>query len=399
MKIAILGYGTIGTGVFEIFENNTANIKKKAGDGIDVKYVLDLRDFPGEPVEKRLVHDFRVIAEDPEIACVVETMGGVEPAYSYVKELLLRGKSVCTSNKELVAKHGAELLEIARQKKENFFFEASVGGAIPVIRPINESFAADEIEEICGIVNGTTNYILTKMFDDGEDFSTALAEAQEKGYAERNPAADVEGHDACRKIAILASLACGAHVNYEKIYTEGITKLTTIDLGYARKLGKSIKLIAQMRKEDEAVFATVSPMLVGKDSPLFAVNGVFNGILVKGRYSGQIMFYGRGAGKLPTAAAVAADVVECARNLGKNEPVFWSGKEQQLADRMEEVNEFFVRVGVADEDRVKEVFDKITEVAPAEGEFAFTVKNVTERDFIEKMKGIRIINRIRVLNV
>ncbi len=399
MKIAILGYGTIGAGVYQVFEENAAGIRKKAGEDIDVKYVLDLREFPGEPVEKKLVHDFRIIAEDAEVACVVETMGGVEPAYSYVKELLLRGKSVCTSNKELVAKHGAELLEIARQKKENFFFEASVGGAIPVIRPINESFAADEILEICGIVNGTTNYILTKMFEDGEDFDTALAEAQEKGYAERNPAADVEGHDACRKIAILASLACGAHVNYEKIYTEGITKLTTVDLGYARKLGKSIKLIAQMRKVEGSVFATVSPMLVGTGSPLFAVNGVYNGILVRGRFSGQIMFYGRGAGKLPTAAAVSADVVECARNQGKNEPVFWSGKELNLTDRMEEVNDFFVRVNAADEEAVKQVFEKITEVAPAEGEFAFTVKGVSERDFIEKLKNIRIINRIRILNV
>jgi homoserine dehydrogenase len=399
MKIAILGYGTIGSGVYEIFGSNAAGIRKKAGDDIDVKYVLDLRDFPGDPVEKKIVHDFRIIAEDPEISCVVETMGGVEPAYSFVKELLLRGKSVCTSNKELVAKHGAELLEIARQKKENFFFEAAVGGAIPVIRPINESFSSDEIVEICGIVNGTTNYILTKMCDDGEDFSTALAEAQEKGYAERNPEADVEGHDACRKIAILSSLACGSHVNYEKIYTEGITKLTTVDLGYARKLGKAIKLIAQMRKEETGVFATVSPMLVGNGSPLFAVNGVYNGILIKGRFSGQIMFYGSGAGKLPTAAAVSADVVECARNAGKNEPVFWSGKELQLADRMEEVNDFFVRVHAGDADKVREVFDKITEVAPAEGEFAFTIKKISERDFIEKLKGIRIINRIRILNI
>ena len=399
MKIAILGYGTIGSGVFEIIENNAASIRKKAGDDIEVKYVLDLRDFPGDPAEKKLVHDFHIVAEDPEIACVVETMGGVEPAYSFVKELLLRGKSVCTSNKELVAKHGAELLEIARQKKENFFFEASVGGAIPVIRPINESFSADEIVEICGIVNGTTNYILTKMFEDGEEFATALTEAQEKGYAERDPSADVEGHDATRKIAILASLACGAHVNYEKIHTEGITKLTTVDLGYARKLGKVIKLIAQMRKEEEGVYATVSPMLVGAGSPLYAVNGVYNGILIKGRYTGQIMFYGKGAGKLPTAAAVCSDVVECARNAGKNEPVFWSGKEQPLTDRMEEVNDFFVRVHAADAGKVREVFDKITEVAPAEGEYAFTVKNVSERDFIEKLKGIRVINRIRILNV
>jgi homoserine dehydrogenase len=311
----------------------------------------------------------------------------------------MKGKSVCTSNKELVAAHGPELVELAKKNNVSYLFEASVGGGIPVLRSLNDSLKHEKVDAITGILNGTTNYILTKMDKEGMGFATVLKMAQEKGYAERNPAADVEGHDACRKIAILASLACGAHVNYEKIYTEGITKLTTVDLGYARKLGKSIKLIAQMRKEEDGVFATVSPMLVGNGSPLFAVNGVYNGILVKGRYSGQIMFYGKGAGKLPTASAVASDVIECARNTGKNEPVFWSGKEQQLADRMEEVNEFFVRVSVADEDRVREAFDKITEVSPAEGEFAFTVRNVSERDFIEKMKGIRIINRIRILNV
>ncbi len=399
MKIAILGYGTIGSGVFEIISENADGLKKKAGEEIVVSKVLDLRDFPGDPVQKCLTHDFREIVEDPEISVVVETMGGVEPAYSFVKELLLRGKSVCTSNKELVAGHGAELLEIARQKKENFFFEASVGGAIPVIRPINESFSADEIVEISGIVNGTTNYILTKMFADGEDFDTALKEAQRKGYAERNPEADVEGYDACRKIAILASLACGHHVNYEKIYTEGITRLTTVDLGYARKLGKSIKLIAKMKKTDEGIFASVAPMLVGDDSPLFAVNGVFNAVLVKGKYSGRIMFYGRGAGKLPTASAVCADVVECARNKTHNEPVFWSGKEQLLSDRMDEANDFFVRVQDTDEGAVRAAFGSVTEVTPCEGEFAFIVNGVTERDFIEKLKNIKIINRIRILTV
>lgn len=399
MKAAILGYGTIGAGVFQILEENAENIKKKAGEEIYVSKVLDLRDFPGDPVESRLTHDFRDIADDAEIGVVVETMGGTEPAYTFVKELLLKGKSVCTSNKELVARHGAELLEIARQRKINFFFEASVGGTIPVIRPINESFSADEITEIYGIINGTTNYILTKMCLDGEDFSTALSEAQQKGYAERNPEADVEGYDACRKIAILASLACRKNVNYERIHTEGITKLTTIDLGYARKLGRAIKLIAKVRREGELLYASVTPMLVGNESPLFAVNGVYNGILVRGQYAGQIMFYGSGAGKLPTASAVCGDVVECVRNKGKSEPVFWSSKDQIVADRLDEINSFFVRVSQSDADKVRASFGKIREVAPAEGEFAFTVDNISERDFVDKLKGIKVINRIRIMTV
>ena len=230
MKIAVLGYGTIGSGVVEALERNGESIAKRAGEKISVKYVLDLREFPGSSIEDILVHDFSIIATDEEVGCVVETMGGVEPAYSYVKECLLREKSVCTSNKELVAKHGAELLEIARQNKVNFLFEASVGGGIPIIRPLNQSLTADEILEISGIVNGTTNYILTKMSQEGETFESALASAQKLGYAERHPEADVEGYDAGRKIAILTSLAYGMQVDYEDVYMEGITKSEVIDM-------------------------------------------------------------------------------------------------------------------------------------------------------------------------
>ena len=230
MKIAVLGFGTVGSGVYEVIERNRENIAKRAGEEIEIKYVLDLRDFPGQPVQDVLVHNYDVIVNDPEVQVIVEVMGGIEPAYTFVKEALLKGKSVCTSNKELVARHGAELLEIAKQKKINFLFEASVGGGIPIIRPLNQSLTVDEIEEITGILNGTTNYILSQMRDEGIDFETALKDAQEKGYAERNPEADVEGYDACRKIAILTSLAYGMQVNFEDIYTEGITKITDTDI-------------------------------------------------------------------------------------------------------------------------------------------------------------------------
>ena len=401
MKIAILGYGTIGSGVFEVFGTNVDNIKKRAGEEITVKRVLDLREFPGDPVEACLTHDFRDIADDPEIECVVETMGGNEPAYTFLKELLLKGKSVCTSNKELVANHGTELLEIARQKKINFLFEASVGGAIPIIRPLMESFSGDEIIDICGIINGTTNYILTKMDRDGADYADVLAEAQAKGFAERNPEADVEGHDAARKIAILASLACGAEVDFRDVYTEGITKLTALDFEYARRMGRVIKLIASMRKIDGKVFSTVRPMLIPAETPLYTVNDVFNGILVNGRFSKSIMFYGSGAGKLPTASAVAADVIEVAKNRGRNIPIVWSNKKQPNEDRMEQKNDFFIRVKHSDRHKAKEVFSgvHIDELKPENGEYAFIARNMAEKDYEEAAKKVDIINKIRLLNV
>ncbi len=397
MKIAILGYGTIGSGVYKVFTQNPENVKAKAGEDISVKYVLDLRDFPGDPAEKCLVHDYKVIVNDPEVECVVETMGGDKPAYTFVKECLLAGKSVTTSNKEMVANHGPELIRIAKEKNVNFFFEASVGGAIPIIRPINESFSADEILEIRGIINGTTNYILTKMDLEGTDYETALAEAQDKGYAERNPEADVEGYDPARKIAILASLACGKFVDYQDIYTEGITKLTAFDFEYARHMGKSIKLIASMRKEEGNVFATVSPMLIDETSPLFTVNDVNNGILVNGKYSGTIMFYGRGAGSLPTASAVGADVVEICRNRGKNVPIIWSEEKQPVTDRLEEKNDFFIRVASFNKVKAREVFGKVEDLKPLTGEYAFIVRGITEREYEEAASRVRVINKVRIL--
>lgn len=398
MKIAVLGFGTVGSGVYEVLERNHENIAKRAGEEIQIKYVLDLRDFPGHPVQDILVHNYDDIVNDPEVEIIVEVMGGVEPAYTFVKEALLKGKSVCTSNKELVARHGAELLEIAKQKKINFLFEASVGGGIPIIRPLNQSLTVDEIEEITGILNGTTNYILTKMRDEGLDFSTVLADAQAKGYAERNPEADVEGYDACRKIAILTSLAYGMQVNYEDIYTEGITKITAEDIKYATAYDASIKLLGSSKKVDDKVYAMVAPKMIKSTHPLYSVNDVFNGILVKGNLLGDVMFYGSGAGKLPTASAVVSDVVDATKHKGTNIMTIWSSKRLEPADINSLEERFFVRVSACDEAKVKEVFTiaEVISVPDIIDEFAFITDVMPEEVFEKKAKEVPIINRIRV---
>lgn len=342
IEIAVLGYGTIGSGVVEVLETNRESIFKKAGHEIKLKYVLDLREFPGSPIEDILVHDYDIILNDDDVKVVVEVMGGVEPAYTFVKNALLKGKSVITSNKELVAKHGPELLQIACDKNINFLFEASVGGGIPIIRPLNQSLTADEIYEITGILNGTTNYILTKMRDEKLPFETVLKEAQDLGYAERNPAADVEGHDACRKIAILSSLAFGMHVDYEDIYTEGITNITDKDMAYAKEMGYDIKLLATSRRVGDVVYAMVSPMMIGSEHPLSHVHGVFNAVLVKGNVIGDVMFYGKGAGKLPTASAVVADIVDAVKHMSRNIISFWSTQKMTLHSIDEAEFSYFV---------------------------------------------------------
>ncbi|MCH5272642.1 MAG: homoserine dehydrogenase [Lachnospiraceae bacterium] len=398
MEIAVLGYGTVGSGVVEVLNLNKENITRRAGKDIHVKYVLDLRDFPGDAVEEILVHDFQVIANDPEIEIVVEVMGGVRPAYDFVKECLERGKSVCTSNKELVAKHGAELLEIAKQKRVNFLFEASVGGGIPIIRPLNQSLTADEIMEITGILNGTTNYILSQMHDYGYDFDTVLKKAQELGYAERNPEADVEGYDACRKLAILTSLAYGKQVDYEDIYTEGITKITAEDMKYADAMDASVKLLGIGRREDDKFFAMVAPRIIGKHHPLYSVNDVFNGILVRGNMLGDVMFYGSGAGKLPTASAVVADVVDAAKHVGTNIMTLWSSKKLALSSSTDAMNAFFVRVPAEEKDAAAAAFGTVREVKAegVDGEFAFVTEKMTEDAFAEKSRSVTVKNRIRV---
>lgn len=400
INIAVLGYGTVGSGVIEVLNINGKSIAKKAGKEINVKYVLDLKEFPDDPINDKIVSDYNIILEDPQVTIVAEAMGGIEPAYTFVKNALLKGKSVCTSNKELVAKHGSELLEIAKDKGINFLFEASVGGGIPIIRPLNQSLTADEIEEITGILNGTTNYILSKMSDEGVDFESALKEAQDKGYAEKDPEADVEGHDACRKIAILSSLAYGMEVNFEDIYTEGITKITDIDIKYAKAIGASIKLFASSINENDKVHAMVAPFMIKADHPLYSVNDVFNGIFVKGNVIGDVMFYGSGAGKLPTASAVVADLVDAAKNMDRNIWTNWSSKRLELKDIAETKNRFFVRVSKDEEALVKELLSDIQVVYIEEvtDEFAFITDSIQEKnmeDIKNELKTIKSVIRVR----
>lgn len=332
INIAIMGYGTVGSGVFEVITKNKDIINKKAREEINIKYVLDLREFPGMPVEKVLTHDVNDILDDESIKVVVEVMGGVEPAYTFVKSALLKGKSVATSNKALVAAHGPELIQIARDKNVNFFFEASVGGGIPIIRPLNECLTADKILEITGILNGTTNFILTKMSKKGRNFEDVLKKAQELGYAEKDPTADIEGHDACRKIAILSSLAFGKTANFEKIYTEGITKITKRDFEYAKELDCEIKLVGTSKRLENGISAMVAPMMLKNTHPLSTVNGVFNAIFVKGNMLGDTMYYGSGAGSLPTASAVVSDVIDAIRHMGENVHIDWEDEELEILE-------------------------------------------------------------------
>lgn len=398
IKIAILGYGTIGSGVVEVLNTNSESIAKRAGDGIEVKYILDLRDFPGDPMEDKVIHDYDVIANDPDIQVVVEAMGGVEPAYTFVKRALLAGKNVTTSNKALVAKHGAELIAIAKEQNINFLFEASVGGGIPIIRPLNYSLTAEKLDAITGILNGTTNYILTKMEENGAGFDDVLKEAQEKGYAERNPEADVEGYDACRKIAILSSLMKGETVNYEKIYTEGITKITSADFAYAKKMNCSVKLLAMSKSTEDGFFAMVAPFMIPEEHPLFNVKGVFNAVYVHGNMLGDSMYYGRGAGKLPTASAVVSDIVDCARHPGKTVMCFWDDTQVELMDIADTKRRFFVRVNADKKAEAMAAFSSIEEAdAGFEEEFAFITGVMTEKAFDEKLNSIGgALSRIRL---
>ena len=401
INIAVLGYGTVGSGVVEVINTNHKSINKRSGDEINIKYVLDLRDFPGDPVEKVLVHDYEVIVNDPEVDIVVEVMGGIEPAYTFVKRALEAGKSVCTSNKALVAKHGSELMEIAREKSINFLFEASCGGGIPIIRALNSSLTADEIDEITGILNGTTNYMLYKMATEGCDFDAVLKEAQQMGYAEADPTADVEGYDACRKIAILSSLAYGKFLNYEEIYTEGITKITPADMEYAKELGMSIKLLATSRKiGEDSFYAMVAPFLVPQSSPLYSVNDVFNAVFVHGNVLGDAMFYGSGAGKLPTASAVVADVVDEAKHLHRNIMTNWTSRSLELMD-LDDVNgRFFVRVADTTMDEVEKAFGDVQTIEPDNlpEEFGFVTPVMTQGEYKEKIAKLdgKVLAMIRV---
>ncbi|MCI5937317.1 MAG: homoserine dehydrogenase [Eubacterium sp.] len=398
IKIAVLGYGTVGSGVVKVIETNAKIIAKRAGQEVEVKYVLDLRDFPDDPIQSKVVHDFNVILEDPEVDIVVETMGGTKPAYEFVKKSLKAGKSVCTSNKELVAAYGAELVHIAKNKEVNFLFEASVGGGIPIIRPLNQSLTADKILKINGILNGTTNYILTKMAKEGSDFVEVLKEAQELGYAEKDPTADVEGYDACRKIAILTSLAYGQQVDYEDIYTEGITKITAEDFKYAKALDAVIKIFGSSRKEGDKLYAMVAPQMIRNDNPLYSVDDVFNAICVTGNMLGDVMFYGKGAGKEATASAVVSDVVDAVKHMNVNVMTIWNDEKQTIAPMDEMENRFFVRTGKDDVAKVKEIFGDVDILSDVvDGEVGFVTDVMTEKAFHDAIASLtNFITRIRV---
>ncbi|MCI5592975.1 MAG: homoserine dehydrogenase [Ruminococcus sp.] len=406
-----MGYGTVGSGVAEVIANNHESIVKKSSQPeLEVKYILDLRDFPGDVNEKKMIKDFNIILNDPEVAVVVETMGGLHPAYEFVSSCLSAGKSVVTSNKELVAAKGDELLKIAKDKNVNFLFEASVGGGIPIIRPISQCLAANRIDEIAGILNGTTNFILTMMIDKNMSFEDALKLAQDNGYAEKDPTADVEGHDACRKICILAALCFGKHVYPKDVHTEGITKITLTDVEYVRSWGGVIKLIARAsRVGEDKISAIVSPALVKNSSQLAGVNDVFNAILVRGDATGDVVFYGKGAGKLPTASAVVADILDCARHMTERKDFGWeSGTDNYVVDYTELETALYVRAETSDKEKsekdIVSVFGKaeILERAGApENEIAFVTPWASEKELEAKLKtvsSLNVLSKIRVVD-
>ena len=392
IHVAILGYGTVGGGVADVLFENAATIATRVGEELNVKYILDIRDFPGDRFEDKITKDFNAILADPEVKVVCETMGGLKPAYDFTKALLEAGKSVCTSNKELVAAHGPELIRIAKEHNCMYLFEASVGGGIPIIRPLLDCLTAEEIDEITGILNGTTNYMLTRMDKEGCDYDDVLKEAQENGYAERNPEADVEGYDACRKIAILASLKYQKTVNYEQIYTEGISKITKEDFDYAGLLNRSIKLLGMCREIGEKKYALVAPFLLNESNPLYSVSGVFNGILVHGNMVDNVMFYGRGAGKLPTASAVVGDVVEAAKKLGTPSSIIWSDEVLSLDSKDDLEFRYLVRMkGNPANSGFEKIFEGAREL-DAEiiaGEYAFVTGPMKEGDFLEKYNSLQ----------
>ncbi len=403
VEIAILGFGTVGSGVAEVIDKNQEDIRQQFPEGIHVKYILDLRDFPDSPYHDRVVHDFDIILQDPEIKVICETMGGKEPAHTFSKKALEKGISVCTSNKELVAAFGPELLETAKANACSYLFEASVGGGIPIIRPLNTCLVQEHIDAITGILNGTTNYILTRMDREGADFDAVLRDAQDKGYAERNPEADIEGHDCCRKIAILSSLMCGKTVHYEDIHCEGISSITAADFDYARSMGMSIKLLGISRRNetDDSIFVITAPFLVQQEHPLYSVSDVFNAVYVHGNMVDNLMFYGRGAGKNPTASAVVADVVDAARNAGTTVGCTWSSESVAVSDYKAICRRMFVRVSFAEKELAQQLFGEDIEKVRCESavdEFAFLTAPISEEEFDQKAAQLSTLkNKIRLL--
>ena len=408
--IAVLGHGVVGSGVLEVLMTHKGSIARRADVEIKVKHILDLREFPGLPYSHLFTKDFNVILNDPEVTVVVEVMGGLDPAFQYVKACLEHGKSVVTSNKELVAEKGAELLAIAKENNLNFLFEASGGGGVPIIRPISQCLAANEVGEIAGILNGTTNFILTKMIREHMSFADALQLAQQLGYAERDPSADVEGADACRKICILASLAYGTHVYPREVHTEGITKITLEDVAYAEAWGGVIKLIGQVKMlESGKIHIGVCPMFVSRDSQLAGVDDVFNGILVRGDATGDVVFYGKGAGKLPTASAVVADVIDCVKHFAKRKYLYWEDAKPDYVEPFDVMpTDVFVHIQGKNSDSA---FDTAETLFPGavrlirkgekEGEAGFVVSQISGRELGEKLPrleaiGVKVLGSIRI---
>lgn len=404
ISVAIMGHGTVGSGVAEILTTHKQKLFKAVGEELYVKHILDLREFPDSPLADRFTKNFEDIVNDIEVRVVVEVMGGTNPAYDFVKRCLQAGKSVVTSNKELVAKHGAELLAVAKENNANFLFEASVGGGIPIIRPLSQCLVANEVDEIAGILNGTTNFIFGKMINDNMDFSDALKLAQDLGYAERNPEADIEGHDACRKICILASLAFGKHIYPDSVYTKGISEITLDDVKYADSLNYVIKLIGDVKKtEDGKLDILVAPMLLSKDCILSDINDVFNGILVKGDCTGDVMFYGKGAGKLPTASAVVADVVDCAKHLKARKRIFWTDSdESQVASYKDSKTAMYIRV--AGKGEMAQSLFPDSEIMKADGNTVLMTQEYKFGEIEEKIaklneNGEKVLSAIRIGNL
>lgn len=403
-----MGHGVVGSGVAEILYTHKQKLFAAIGEEIRLKHILDLREFPDSPFADCFTKDFNDIADDIEVRVVVETMGGLHPAYEFVKECLSRGKSVVTSNKELVAAYGAELLAIASEQNANFLFEASVGGGIPIIRPINQCLVANNVSEIAGILNGTTNFILTKMIHEGMGFEEALKLAQELGYAERNPEADVEGHDACRKICILASLAFGKHIYPDAVHTEGITMITASDVEYAEAWGGVIKLIGSVKQLGrDSIDIIVAPMFVPNNSQLANIDDVFNGIMVRGDCTGDVVFYGKGAGKLPTASAVVADIVDSIKHLKSRKYLSWADSDNSsVLPYRESVRAMYIR-GVADDkaaayDEAKAAFGEVhileKDNAP-ENEVAFITEPLALSDFEAKLAELKAVRPASVIRI
>lgn len=402
IKMAILGYGTVGSGVYNVINSNSRLVNERAGQDIEVKYVLDLREFPGDPVEKVLTHDFEDIINDPEVKIVVEVMGGINPAFDFTKRCLEEGKNVCTSNKELVAEHGLELMRTARENDVNYFFEASCGGGIPIIRALNDCLTADDIDEITGILNGTTNFILTSMAENGMSFSKALKKAQNNGYAERDPSADIDAFDPARKIAILSSIVFGSSVDYKDVYTEGIRQITAEDIKYASTLGYAVKLLGEAKRTEDGIRVYVAPFLVEPSHPLYHVNGVMNAVYVHGNMLGDAVFTGAGAGSLPTASAVVADIIDAARHDGKRAYCGWKHDEKlALASNDSVKRKYLVRILTEDEGNANKVFspegflDTIS-LGELEEEVAFITPELSEEEYNTKAKAFgKVISRIR----